>query len=102
MPQILIAADDYTGANDTAVLMTGIGFSTYTVLEEDVNCLPDAQCIAISTDSRACPDQEAYRRVYEVTAKLRSGDTFLLSKRIDSTLRGNLGAEIDAMLNGAE
>ena len=101
MPQILIAADDYTGANDTAVLMTGIGFSTYTVLEEDMNSIPDAQCIAISTDSRACPEEEAYRRVYEVTAKLRGGDTFLLSKRIDSTLRGNLGAEIDAMLDGA-
>ncbi len=101
MPGILIAADDYTGANDTAVLMVRKGFPACTVLEEEEKSGPDAACIAVSTDSRALSPEAAYRRVYEATRRYMKEDTFLLSKRIDSTLRGNLGAEICAMLDAA-
>ena len=101
MPEILIVADDYTGANDTAVLMLQEGFPACTVLEEKDGSGPDAACIAVSTDSRSVSPEEAYRRVFEATRRYMREDTFLLSKRIDSTLRGNLGAEICAMLDAA-
>ena len=100
MAGILIVADDYTGANDTAVLMAELGFSAYTVLDPQAPGT-DAACIAVSADSRACPAEEAYKRVYQSVLRFRMDDIFLYSKRIDSTLRGNLGAEIDAMLDAA-
>lgn len=99
MPRILIVADDYTGANDTAVLMAERGIPAYTVLTEADDDIPDAACIAVSTDSRAQSPQAAYRSVFETTRRYMRGDPLLFSKRIDSTLRGNLGAEIDAMLD---
>ena len=98
MPKILIVADDYTGANDTAVLMAKSGFPAYTVLDAG-DTWPDAPCVAISTDSRAYPSEEAYKSVYEAVKRYGKEEPFLYSKRIDSTLRGNLGAEIDAMLD---
>ena len=45
MPKILIVADDYTGANDTAVLMTKTGFPAFTVLDAG-----DARAAAIAGD----------------------------------------------------
>ncbi|MBO6158269.1 MAG: four-carbon acid sugar kinase family protein [Firmicutes bacterium] len=98
MPKILIVADDYTGANDTAVLMTKSGFPAFTVLDAG-DSRPNAPCVAVSTDSRAYPGEKAYKSVYEAVKRYGKEDTFLYSKRIDSTLRGNLGAEIDAMLD---
>ena len=48
------------------------------------------------------PPEEAYRRVYNATRKLMSPDVKVYSKRVDSTLRGNLGAETDAMLDALD
>lgn len=99
MPGILIVADDYTGANDTAVLMAQRGFHSYTILSEEDSAVQDSACTAVSTDSRGLSPEAAYRRVFDATRRYMKKNTFLLSKRIDSTLRGNLGAEICAMLD---
>ena len=99
--QILIVADDYTGANDTAVLAAGIGFNAYTVLDRETT-LPQnirPRCLAVSTNSRGMESKDAYRQVNECTRMYASPETVIYSKRIDSTLRGNLGSEIDGMLD---
>ncbi len=103
MSKILIVADDFTGANDTAVLAPMIGLSAYTVLAKDLEEASfqaiQADCIAVSTESRAVAPAEAYQAVREATDLFRNDETILFSKRIDSTLRGNLGYEIDGMLD---
>ena len=101
MPQCLIIADDLTGANATGVLLHKAGYSAYTVLQLDgaKGIQSECDCLLYPTNSRSRTSEEAYRRVFEATKKLKSVDTKVYAKRIDSTLRGNLGRETDAMLD---
>ena len=57
---------------------------------------PEVDVLSYSTDSRGVAPQEAYRRVNDAFTRLGKGADFC-NKRIDSTLRGNIGAEIDAI-----
>lgn len=105
MAEIVIIADDYTGANDTGVMVAQCGYRTCTVIDDahaDMAALEEAQCVAFSTDSRGLPAGQAYEAVYRAALRFGGVQTRLFSKRIDSTLRGNLGAECDAILDAVE
>lgn len=102
MPQCIVVADDLTGANATGVLLKKMNYRTYTVMNAErlrLSMADECDCIMYPTDSRAIISEIAYQRVYNVT-RLLAGDTVrLYGKRIDSTLRGNVGSETDAMLD---
>jgi uncharacterized protein YgbK (DUF1537 family) len=55
--------------------------------------------VVYPTDSRSIPAGEAYEKVYKAVLALKSDDVKVYTKRIDTTLRGNLGSETDAMLD---
>ena len=57
---------------------------------------PEVDVLSYSTDSRGVASQEAYRHVCDAFTCLGKGTDFC-NKRIDSTPRGNIGAEIDAI-----
>lgn len=102
MVNCIVVADDLTGANATGVLLKKQGYSTDTILnivDGDVNSLTDCDCVTFTTDSRGVDAKTAYNRVYNITKMFESSNPAFLNKRIDSTLRGNLGAETDAMLD---
>ncbi len=102
MTQCVVIADDLTGGNATGVQLKQSDFNSISILNSsmiDNMKSDDVDCIIYPTDSRAIPKKEAYNRIYEVCEKLKSRDTKVYSKRIDSTLRGNIGAETDAMLD---
>lgn len=102
MPRCVVVADDLTGANATGVLLTKIGLKTYTIMNTqsaEQNCETECDCLVIPTDTRSKGKQKAYDSVFEATNLLKGPEVKLYSKRIDSTLRGNLGAETDAMLD---
>ncbi len=102
MPQCVVIADDLTGGNATGVLLVKAGMKTYTLVnEEDLSSkvMNECDCVIFPTDSRAVSPEEAYRRVFGVAKAMKSDGITLYSKRIDSTLRGNLGSETDAMLD---
>lgn len=102
MPQCVVIADDLTGANATGVLIKKLNYSTYTVMNTErleLTKLSESDCILYPTDSRAVDPQIAYNRVYNVASLLKDNKVKLYSKRIDSTLRGNLGSETDALLD---
>ena len=99
MAQVLVIADDLTGANATGVLLKKNGFDTYTVLDAANGAdrsLADCDCLVVPTESRS---QEAYERVKAALVSLGGEEVKLYAKRIDSTLRGNLGRETDAFLD---
>ncbi len=105
MPQCVIIADDLTGANATGVLLKKINYNTYTVMNTErlaLSKLSESDCIVYPTDSRAVEPSIAYNRVYNVANLLKSEDVRVYSKRIDSTLRGNLGRETDALLDALD
>ncbi len=97
--RIGIIADDLTGANDTGVQFTRIGLSTTVLL--DLNSRPscDREVVVLDTDSRSSSREEAYQQVHEVCDYIKQQEKVpeIIYKKIDSTLRGNLGVEWDAV-----
>lgn len=90
--QVLIVADDLTGACDAAV-----PFAPATVWLRAFavgNGLPPVN--SISTESRDLPESEIFSRMRAVAQAAPRAD--LIFKKIDSTLRGNIPAEIRAAM----
>ena len=99
--KLYVIADDLTGANATSVLLAKEGFKCSTFIDSallnDEN-MSRCDVVAISTDSRGVTREEAYARVSEEVQRVKHLQP-VYTKRIDSTLRGNIGAEIDAILD---
>ena len=103
MPLIGACADDLTGATTTGVLLarskarTGVFFNQKAA--QNAEGLNDLNAILISTNSRPLPKEEAYEAVSSATKALKNMGVEYYSKRIDTTLRGGVGTEIDAMMD---
>lgn len=97
----VVVADDLTGANATCSLLKKLGLKTCSVVKNNVNekDLDKIDVLAFSTDSRALEKNEAFDKVYNLVKLQVRNNIFLYNKRVDSTLRGNIGTEILAMLN---
>ncbi len=102
MAKCIVIADDLTGGNSTGVLMTKMNYTAFTVLNpaavrpEEIGT---SDCVIRPTDSRGLSPEEAAGRVREAVLGLMDDGVKVYSHRIDSTLRGNIGAETDAMLD---
>ena len=97
---MLIIADDLTGANDTAVQLARQGFQTEVFLEGfPLNPLTDSAIAVIDTNSRAICPAAAYSRVQAAARQGLDAGFGLYYKKMDSTLRGNIGKEIMAILD---
>ena len=102
MSQCVVMADDLTGGNATGVLLRKMNYQANTVLnlsEVAPEMLAACDCVIYPTDSRGLTPELAYEKVREACEKLAGDDIKVWSHRIDSTLRGNLGSETDAMLD---
>ena len=100
MPKLLIIADDLTGALDTGVKFSEAGLAT-AVSTRCESCLADtsADVAVLCADTRHLSGEEAYRAIRSIVESNR--DRFpLLMKKTDSGLRGNIGAELQAFLDG--
>jgi uncharacterized protein YgbK (DUF1537 family) len=60
---------------------------------------PAAQVISVDTDSRSLSADQAYAKVKAASQQLVAEGWMDFYKSVDSTLRGNLGAEIEAVLD---
>ena len=100
---VLVIADDFTGANDAGSGLAQAGARVH-VLFGTTAPQPDeaADVLVISTDSRAVSISQAAKRVTQgvqhYAAQFQQGWLF---KKIDSTLRGNVGAESVATLRAS-
>jgi len=102
MPECIVIADDLTGANATGVLLKKMDYKAYTIMNAErieLATIKDCDCLLYPTDSRGVDSEIAYNRVYNICKLLENDKVKVYSKRIDSTLRGNLGSETDAMLD---
>ena len=101
MIKLLVIADDLTGANDTGVQFARQGINTFVTVELDINISalpPGLEVLVVDTESRHLPADEAANRVRKVVESGRTAGVDYFYKKTDSTLRGNLGAELDAAL----
>lgn len=98
---VVIIADDLTGANDTGVQFCKAGLSTTVLLEGDklLNNQIGLKVTVINTDTRALSKESAYEHVSQLAKKLSNEQNCLVYKKIDSMMRGNIGTEIDALMD---
>lgn len=93
--QLVMLADDLSGAADCAVSYAKSGLTT--AIELTLQNRADAQVVVFDTDSRhLAADQAAALNVQALKA-LRSTN-LQLYKKIDSTLRGNWAQEVAALI----
>ena len=102
MQKYIVIADDLTGSNATCSLLKKIGLRAASILKLQNGMKYDTDVISYSTGSRGLNKEEAYKRVSEAIKILKDKNVLVYNKRIDSTLRGNIGAEINAMLDNLE
>lgn len=94
-----IIADDITGANDSGVQFAKRGYPTTVYFDtENPSVEGHAEVTVIDTDTRGISPAEAYQRVTNLVRGFSVPANYLF-KKVDSTLRGNIGAEIRAILD---
>ena len=98
MPELAIIADDLTGALDAAAPFAMRGIRTAVALS--VDALPEAiatgaAVVGVSTDSREVSEDQARERTRLAVAALPQSTR--LFKKVDSRLKGNIAAELDAI-----
>lgn len=102
--KLLIVADDLTGAGDTGVLFSKKGIRT--IVLTDVNMIVDAlvdyEVVVADTESRYDDPGTAYRKLTEVGRIARDAGIGHIYKKMDSTLRGNVGAELSGLMDALE
>lgn len=103
MPTIGAVADDLTGGTTVGVLLAKAGARTVAFFNEDAaevsESITNYQSVIISSNSRALSKNQAYEKVSKATKILKNMGIKQFSKRIDTTLRGGIGVEIDAMMD---
>ncbi len=100
-----IQADDLTGACDTGAPFAARGLETLVVVQ-DVDGPPalpreTPTVLVVDTESRAATAEEARARARAAGSALKAGSPRILYKKVDSTLRGHVAAELDGMLDGS-
>ncbi|MPY90272.1 MAG: hypothetical protein GEU99_20400 [Luteitalea sp.] len=94
----VIVADDLTGAADACAPFVGRGLSGVVMLGVSSRA-PEADVVAISTESRSLSSTEAAERVRAASERFSPDRAHAVRfKKIDSTLRGHIGAEVAAAM----
>lgn len=91
--EVVVVADDFTGANDAGVSLALSGKKVSVAFHTPFTQAADA--LIVNTDSRALRASQAAEKVAALGADL--ADARWLIKKMDSTLRGNAGAEAQAL-----
>lgn len=99
MIQLLIIADDFTGALDTGVQFAAYGARTRVVVGTEVDfSAAQAEVLVVDTETRHLTAQQAYDAVAQLTSQAEQAGVAYIYKKTDSALRGNIGAELTALL----
>jgi uncharacterized protein YgbK (DUF1537 family) len=101
MTRLAIIADDLSSATDCGAQVVRSGLSV--VVPLGGYSLPTqaraTQVISVDTDSRSMSADQAYAKVRTAAQQLASEGWTDFFKSVDSTVRGNLGSEIEAVLD---
>lgn len=91
-----VIADDLTGAADTGVQLVRAGYRTAVVFRGSAMPTEGFDAVALDTDSRTMPAKLAAKRAAEAGHSVKGAR--IVYKKLDSTLRGNVAAELSAAL----
>lgn len=106
MAKLLVIADDLTGALDSGVQLASKGDRVLVSLdcEDGLRHAPEADVIVIDSESRHDAQDVAYQKVARLVEQALAMGVSHIYKKTDSGLRGNVGAELSAVMDasGAE
>ena len=95
--KVAVIADDLTGAADSGVQLARAGYRTAVAFRgSPVPPAEDLDAVAVDTDSRAMSAESAAKLVVEAGQSVRGAR--VVFKKVDSTLRGPVAAELSAAL----
>lgn len=103
--KIGIIADDFTGANDSGVRLAQKGLRSKVMLTPPAHTVaeePEIDVWVADTNSRSIASDQAYENVCSEIRNLKKRGVTSFYKKIDSTLRGNIGKELKALQEEAE
>ena len=92
-------ADDLTGACDAGAAFAAQGFETRVPLEPWPAVVKEAELTVVSTESRDDASDDAAEKAAATCRWMGERNISVLFKKIDSVLRGNIEAEVAAVMN---
>lgn len=101
MLHLCVIADDFTGALETGAQFAKKGISTWLQLDASSSVSAKAlenEVLVVNTESRHMDPEEASRKVYYTARNAQKYGITRIYKKTDSTLRGNIGAELEALI----
>lgn len=93
---IVVIADDISGASELAGVAHERGFLAE--VQTRFNPSTEAEVVALDTNTRLLPPDEAAARVEEIAREVAAAGASLIYKKTDSVLRGAIIPEIDSIL----
>ena len=101
MLRLLMIADDFTGALDTGVQLAAHGIPTQVVVGQADLSACKSTVLVVDTETRHLPAAKAAKAVEELTRSAMENGVGCIYKKTDSALRGNIGAELAALLKAS-
>lgn len=102
MIKVLIIADDFTGALDTGIQFAKCGIETQVIVSEEQKkdvISETAEVLVIDSETRAKSGDQAYRIISAIVEWAVNSEIPIIFKKTDSALRGNIGAELKAVID---
>ena len=93
----VILADDLTGACDSAVRILGAGRRVAVSLDHHLDSFNGYNYMAVNTNTRSSDEALSKARIISAVNNIRSLNGTVRYKKIDSMLRGNITAELEAL-----
>lgn len=103
MIKMLIIADDFTGALDTGVKFSTAGAKTKVVMDMEIDFHQEVpeEVLVLCAPTRHLPAKQAYDTILKIVRRAAQAKIGCIYKKTDSALRGNIGAELSAALDGS-
>jgi uncharacterized protein YgbK (DUF1537 family) len=96
-PEVLAIADDATGALEVGGQFAAEGVRALVTLRSELSAYSGA--LVVDTESRYMEPEQAALAVASLAAAARAAGVEHIFKKTDSTLRGNIAAELEALLD---
>ena len=107
MKRVLLIADDFTGSLDTGIqfVKSNVKTDVFAYAENFYDAVhkgeikQDAAVLVVNSDTRHVGGEPAYKKVSEIVKAGLELGVDCIYKKTDSALRGNIGAELTAVLD---
>ena len=101
---LYIIADDLTGATDTGVQFSTKNYKTDVIIYskniKDINTTDiNSDILVLDSETREVKKATAQKRIKKLLDTINLNKDDILYKKVDSTLRGNIGIELDEIMN---